>query len=139
MAIGEQYRRLSGILEKYKVSMVFTSGIHGYFREERQGIPYIITGGGGSELASADSFFNYIIVEVEGDKAKDKMIKLTMPPLGWYDQIVLQIRLYAKNTFETHPLRSIVLVIIIILLMAVFARAIQRRLFRRTKKSRVIF
>lgn len=133
MNLGGQHRRLSAILEKYKVKAVFTSGIHGYFRVEEGGIPYIITGGGGSELASADSFYNYIIVEVKGDKVKDKLIKLAMPPLGWYDSAKLKAKLYVKNSFETHPVRSSIISIIVLFFLLLMVRALLLRPSKRGK------
>jgi hypothetical protein len=38
------------LLQKYNVTMVFAGHIHGYFRGEWEGVPYIVTGGAGAEL-----------------------------------------------------------------------------------------
>jgi len=136
MEEGEQHRRLTATLEKYNVTRVFTGGIHSYFREVRGGIPYVITGGGGSELASSDSFYNYIIVEVVGDKVKDKLIKLTMPPLGLYATAALKVKLYVKNSFELHPVKSTIYVIILLFIAFLILRGFSRIFFVRSKRSR---
>jgi hypothetical protein len=134
MKLGEQYRRLSDILEKYKVSRVFTSGIHGYHKKEHGGVPYIITGGGGSELESLDSFHNYILVDVKGDKIKDKLIKLTFPPLGWYDSLKVKVKLSLKNSFATHPVLSSIVLLIGLFVLFIVIKSFRRRFFRRTKR-----
>lgn len=134
MKLGEQYRRLSAILEKYKVSRVFTSGIHGYYKKEQGGVPYIITGGGGSELASLDSFYNYILVDVKGDKVKDKLIKLTFPPLGWYGSLKVKVKLHLKNLFSSHPILSSIVTLIFLFALVIIVKAFRRRFARRTKR-----
>ena len=96
----------------------------GYFREIRGGIPYIITGGGGSELASPDSFYNYIIVDVVGDKVKDKLVKLRMPPLGMYASVTLKIKHYIKDSFEVHPVKSVIYLIILLVILFFILRGI---------------
>ncbi len=138
MNLGTQYRRLSGILEKYKVSRVFSSGIHGYFKEERGSVPYVITGGGGSELASSDAFYNYVLVEVTQDKVKDKLIKLVSPPLGWYESIEMKASLYVKNSLQTHPVRFSIYVVIALFVIASILRLIYRSLFKRQKRRIVL-
>lgn len=124
MGIGEQHKRLMSIFEKYNVTRVFTGGIHGYFREIRGGIPYIITGGGGSELVSPDSFYNYIIVDVVGDKVKDKLVKLRMPPLGMYASVTMKIKHYVKDYFEVHPVKSTIYLIILLVILFFILRGV---------------
>ena len=134
MGVGKQYKRLTAIFEKYNVSRVFTGGIHGYFREVRGGIPYIITGGGGSELESPDSFYNYIIVNVDGDKVKDKLIKLTMPPLGLYDSVVFKVKHFIKDSFEVHPVKSTIYVIVILIVLYFILRGLIQLFFVSSKR-----
>lgn len=137
MKVAGQNQRLSSLFEKYHVSMVFTSGIHSYFKEEIKGVTYIITGGGGSELASADSFYNYLIVEVTGDKAKDKLIKLTAPPVSWYSALSYKIKVYVKNSFQTHPVRSTLLSIVSLIMLSVIFRLFFDKMFKPSKKRRI--
>ncbi len=139
MKKGEQHLRLSRLLEKYNVSMVFSSGIHGFYRQESKGIPYVITGGGGSELASADSFYNYVIVEVKGGKVKDKLIKLASPSLGWYQSIKLKTKLYVKNSFKAKPVMTSIYSIILLLIVFTVMRFIKNMFFQSKRKSKISF
>lgn len=137
MEVAGQNLRLSSLFEKYNVSMVFTSGIHSYFKEEVKGVTYIITGGGGSELASADAFYNYIIVEVSGDKVKDKLIKLTAPPVSWYSALYYKVKIYVKNSFQTHPVRSSFLLIVVLIILSMFFKFLFDKMFKPSKKRRI--
>lgn len=137
MKVAVQNQRLSSLFGKYHVSMVFTSGIHSYFKEEIKGVTYIVTGGGGSELASTDSFYNYIIVEVTGDKAKDKLIKLTAPPVSWYSSLSYKVKVYIKNSFQAHPVKSSLLLIVCLIILSVIFRLFVDRFFKPGKKRRI--
>ena len=58
---------LNDLFDKNRVTMLFASHIHGYFRGRWQKTPYIITGGGGAGLHGNDPenyFFHYIKVDV---------------------------------------------------------------------------
>lgn len=137
MNLGGQHLRLTKTFEKYNVSMVFSAGIPAYFRDERGGITYIVTGGGGAELASADAYNNYIIVEVSADKVKDKVVKLVTPPLSWSAAISMKVRLYLKNSFQTHPVRTSVYGLLLSLLSFFIFRAIYIKLFRGERKRKL--
>lgn len=139
MSRGGQSKRLSSILEKYKVNYVFSSGIHSYFKEEVAGITYIITGGAGSELASADSYYNYVIVDVKGDEVKDKVIKLEAPPLVWYKSACLKGKLYLSDSFASNPVRTVVMLTVLLLIPFIILRSIYRRLFNRKPNKRLSF
>jgi predicted phosphodiesterase len=70
---------LCPVFEKYKVSVVFTGHDHNYYRTIRNGIPYIVTGGGGAPLYPCypakgaiqgdvyKSVHNMVSCEVDGD------------------------------------------------------------------------
>ena len=58
---------LNAMFDKYHVTMLFASHIHEYDRGVWGKTPYIITGGGGGELAGTNPqhyFFHYIRVSV---------------------------------------------------------------------------
>ena len=137
MLFGGQHLRLTKIFEKYNVSMVFSAGITSYFRDEKAGVTYVVSGGGGSELASADAFHNYIIVEVSADKVKDKVVKLVLPPLSWSAEINMKTRLYFKNSFQTHPVRTSFYVIFLGLMLFFILRVIYIKLFRGERKRKL--
>jgi len=139
MSKGGQFKRLSSILEKYKVNYVFSAGIHSYFKEEIAGVTYVISGGSGSELASADSYYNYVIVEVKGSEVKDKVVKLDAPPLAWYKSACLKGKIYLKDSFASNPVRTVVIVALLLLVLLGIVRFIYRRLFSRKPSKRLSF
>ena len=67
------------LMEKYQVDYVFTSHIHAYSRQERNGTVYIITGGAGAPLYQdkhPDSFYHYIKVTVDQGEIKSEVVAL---------------------------------------------------------------
>lgn len=73
-------RVLCPLFEKYGVSAVFNGHDHIYYHTVRDGIPYIVTGGGGAPLYYPDPkkgaiagdkwerAYNYLVCDVTGDK-----------------------------------------------------------------------
>ena len=72
---------LCPLFEKYHVSAVFNGHEHIYYRTVRNGIPYIIAGGGGAPLYPVDpklaqegdvyaSIHNFCVCEVHGDRMR---------------------------------------------------------------------
>lgn len=57
-----------------KVTAVFEGHEHTYSRMEKDGVAYIITGGGGAPLYGKDSFNNFMIVDVDGKRVGAKVI-----------------------------------------------------------------
>jgi hypothetical protein len=70
---AEDFMRL---MERYRVTRVCCSHIHAYHREVINGIPYIISGGGGAHMDIDPPFYHYILIEVEGDRISDRPIKI---------------------------------------------------------------
>jgi len=134
---GGQQMRLSAILEKYNITRVFSSGIHSYFKSDRKGVSYVLTGGGGSELASTDSYYNYVIVDVEGNKVKDKVVKLVSPPLGWFESLRLKISISVKNSFQASPVKSSIYAIILSIIAFAFLKVLYRSIFKSRKKRKI--
>ncbi len=69
---------MNNLFDKYKVTMIFSSHIHGYFRGKWHKTPYIITGGAGVDLAGTNPknfFFNYVIVHLNGNKVIYQVVK----------------------------------------------------------------
>ncbi|MFH1709526.1 MAG: metallophosphoesterase [bacterium] len=70
---------LNKLLIKAKVRYVFSGHIHGYGREERGGVVYIITAGSGAPLylpAFNGGFYHYVKVTVDGPKISDEVVKV---------------------------------------------------------------
>ena len=57
------------LFERYHVTHLFASHIHGYFTGVWEGVPYTITGGAGGRLQGSDPdhfFYHYVKVQVHG-------------------------------------------------------------------------
>ena len=68
---------LQALFVKYKVSMVFTGHEHLYLRQTVDGIPHIITGGGGSPLYAEDEdagFHHLVQVTVDNGKVSVEVV-----------------------------------------------------------------
>lgn len=69
--------RLQALFVKQKVTMVFAGHEHFYLRKTVDGIPHVITGGGGAPLYARDEdggFHHYVLVTVDGDKVNGEVI-----------------------------------------------------------------
>jgi len=74
------HEQLMALFEKYKVHVVFAGHDHNYQHHFKNGVHYVVTGGGGAPLypvdapvpgitQKAESVENFVRVRVEGDKA----------------------------------------------------------------------
>lgn len=71
-------RILNNLFDRYKVTMVISSHIHGYFKGKWHKTNYIITGGGGVALAGTNPhnfFFHYILVKVSDKKVSYTVVR----------------------------------------------------------------
>ncbi|SHO80524.1 Metallophosphoesterase, calcineurin superfamily [hydrothermal vent metagenome] len=71
-------KKLNDLFDKYRVTMLFTSHIHFYYRGVWQKTPFIITGGAGAPLKdySNSGFYHYIKVIVNDNNIEYKVIKI---------------------------------------------------------------
>jgi hypothetical protein len=72
-------RRLEDLFLKYKVTTLFASHIHAYYETNLRGLPTIISGGGGAELAGKDpkhTYYHYVRVTVNRDQVRTEVVKL---------------------------------------------------------------
>ena len=79
MTPKEESESLGKLFAKKGVSYVFAGHIHGYGREEKDGIVYILTAGAGAPLylpAFNGGFYHYVKVTVDGSKITDEMVKV---------------------------------------------------------------
>jgi len=70
---------LEKLLKKSNVKYVFAGHIHGYGREELDGITYIITAGAGAPLylpAFNGGYYHYVKVTVSGGKISDEVVRI---------------------------------------------------------------
>ncbi len=71
--------RLEALFVKDKVTMVFSGHEHLYLRKTVDGIPHIITGGGGAPLYGDDkdgAFHHFVVVRVDGDKVSAEAVDM---------------------------------------------------------------
>lgn len=71
--------RLQTLLVKYKVGAVFAGHEHVYMRKVVDGIPHVITGGGGAPLYAKDEeggFNHFVVVTVNADKFYAEVIDI---------------------------------------------------------------
>ncbi len=83
---GTQYVMHSGnaefmaLMEKHQVRYVLAGHIHAYDQGTRNGITYVITGGGGAPLSPTSTrpaFYHYLRVKVRSDKIDIEVVKVT--------------------------------------------------------------
>ncbi|MCX5751674.1 MAG: metallophosphoesterase [Candidatus Saganbacteria bacterium] len=72
-------QELEALFYRYRVKYVFAGHLHTYARAERDGVTYIVTGGGGAPLHMPEMFggyYHYVRVDVNGDKIKDRVVRI---------------------------------------------------------------
>ena len=71
-------KELNNIFDKYNVTMIFTSHVHGYYNGTWGKTPFILTGGAGAPLHNSSSehaFYHYILVHVTNDEVKYETVR----------------------------------------------------------------
>ena len=79
MTPAAENKELEKLLVKYGVKYVFSGHIHGYGREERDGVIYVVTAGAGAPLylpSFGGGFYHYVKVTIDGSKITDEVVKL---------------------------------------------------------------
>ena len=90
--VSKETPTLEPLFEKMKVAAVFAGHDHNYQHHLKNGVHYIVTGGGGAPLAKAEaplegitvkveSVEHYVTVKVEGDKAHIEAVALDGHPI----------------------------------------------------------
>jgi len=67
------------LMQKHSVSHVFAGHIHAYAQEMRDGVNYIITGGGGAPLyttSHSQAFYHYLRVTIDGVEVGVEIVKI---------------------------------------------------------------
>lgn len=115
----ENAEQFMDLVSKYNVTTVFASHIHGYFKETRGGVPYIITGGAGADLwlyNPEHQFYNYVDVCIDGDNVDYTVIKFPSPDANLIDRFSYAIWLYIWYSIVTHRVAIILSIIILVLI-----------------------
>jgi len=87
-------KELNDIFDKYKVTMLFCSHIHFYYRGMWQKTPFIITGGAGAPLKKykKSGFYNYVKVTVSGAHVEYKVIKIDAKAPGFVERSIQTVK-----------------------------------------------
>ncbi|MBI4794704.1 MAG: metallophosphoesterase [Deltaproteobacteria bacterium] len=112
--------KLAVLFQKYRVTHIFASHIHGYFNGQWQGVPYTITGGAGAELYGIDPshfFYHYLKVKVKDGTAQIQVHRLPSPDYEWLDRLGFIAWLYIYAFIRIHGIEMALFLIAAGLLM----------------------
>lgn len=98
----EEAKRFEEIMTKYHVHTVFLSHIHSYFSYVKDDGRYVISGGAGAELLSADSYYHYLRVKVTDKDTYLESIELPSPVNKIQDRYIAAVQLFAKAIFKEY-------------------------------------
>lgn len=73
--VEDSYRPFHQLVKRYKVDYVFSGHYHSFYTQVRDGVTYLVTGGGGAHLKGAGSFHHMIEVTVQGADVGFDIIK----------------------------------------------------------------
>ncbi len=111
-------KKLNDLFDENKVTMLFCSHIHGYFRGKWGKTPYIITGGGGAELMGTDPkhyFYHYIKVNVNDNSVHYDVVKLKSPDFELLDRWTHDAWIYIYAFFAVHFIDALLVITLIYL------------------------
>lgn len=98
----QEAKRFEDLMSKYKVNTVFLSHIHSYFSFLKGGVRYIISGGGGAELLTKDSYYHFIRVKVQGDENYLEVVQLPSPPNQLQDRYLAAAQMFAAAIYKEY-------------------------------------
>ncbi|NIA07681.1 MAG: metallophosphoesterase [Actinobacteria bacterium] len=111
-------KELNELLDRNRVTMLFVSHIHGYYRGQWGKTPYIITGGAGAELAGSDPrhyFYHYIKVDISQQGVEYQVVKLKSPDFELIDRWIHDGWIYIYAFFAIHFFDSVIILALIYL------------------------
>lgn len=111
-------KNLNALFDKYDVTMLFVSHIHGYYRGVWGKTPYIITGGAGAELSGSNSqhyFYHYVKVNIWDNGVKYEIVRLKSPDFELIDRWIHDAWIYVYAFFAIHFLDLIMILALIYL------------------------
>ncbi len=116
-------RKLNNLFDKAKLTMLFTSHIHGFFSGYWQRTPYIITGGAGAELAGGNDpnhyFYHYIKVSVSNNGVHYKVIRLSKN-YSFFVRLLYGAWVYFYIFLLANFLDIIIIIVIILIIFIAF-------------------
>jgi len=114
-------KKLNRLFDKYNVTMLFVSHIHGYFKWIWGKTHYIITWGWGAELAGSDPkhyFYHYIKVSINNNSIKYDVVKLKSSKFEWLYRWIHDAWIYIYAFFVIHFIDT--LLILALLYMSLY-------------------
>ncbi len=114
---------LNSLFDKYNVTMVFASHIHGYFTGKWGSTPFIITGGAGAELLGTDKkhyFYHYIDVKISKKGVSYSVVHLKTPN-SFYSILFHDLWIYFYSFIVIH-FWDIILILSLVYLVFVHKR-----------------
>lgn len=111
-------KKLNELFDENNITMLFASHIHGYFNGTWGKTPYIITGGGGAELAGSDPkhyFYHYIKVTINNNSVKYDVIKLKSPDFELLDRWAHDAWIYIYAFFSVYFIDALLILALIYL------------------------
>jgi len=116
-------RYLNKLFDKYHVSMLFCSHIHGYYKGYWQNTPFIITGGAGAKLAGTDPshyFYHYIKVNISEQGVQYEVVRLNTPDFELIDRLLHDTGMFIYAFIAIHFDIIIIIGCIYILILLYF-------------------
>jgi serine/threonine-protein phosphatase CPPED1 len=77
--LGKGATELMALAARYRVRYVLAGHIHEYAREVRDGVTYLVAGGGGAPLVTPPDrggFYHYVRITVHGQETSDEVVRL---------------------------------------------------------------
>ncbi len=119
-------QKLNNLFDENNITMLFVSHIHGYYKGKWGKTPYIITGGGGAELAGSNPqhyFYHYIKINIDNSGVSYNIVKLKSPDFELLDRWLHDIWIYIYAFFAVHFIDTIlILALIYLAIYIVFIR-----------------
>ncbi|NOY87333.1 MAG: metallophosphoesterase [Deltaproteobacteria bacterium] len=115
--------QLNDIFDKYHVSMLFCSHIHGYYKGYWKNTPFTITGGAGGELAGTDPshyFYHYMKVNISQEGIKYEVKKLKSPDFELIDRLIHDAWIFIYAFIVVHFIDIIIITGCMYLLILLF-------------------
>lgn len=118
----QEAQRFEHLMTEYKVDTVYLSHIHSYFDYSKNGVRYIISGGAGAELLTKNSYYHYLIAEMDTQDFIT-MVQLPSPANILMQRYTTTVSLFTEAMYKENRAAVIffiigfVLIVLLVLLL----------------------
>ncbi len=98
----EEGAKFEKLMTKYKVDTVFLSHIHSYFSYVKDDVRYVISGGGGAELLTTDSYYHFLRVKVTDRDTYLEAVEMPSPTNKIQDRYLSAISLFSRAIYKEY-------------------------------------